>query len=102
MFIRLPVLVSLASLAGSACAKIAAGSGDFAITINGVTSNPALGKDFKVSNAPCKGVIAVRGVHVGFDVNCANLGVYNYTLTGAADAQRKQISHHYDSRISST
>ncbi|WIB27173.1 hypothetical protein [Curtobacterium sp. MCSS17_015] len=34
------------------------------------------------------GTIAVRGKHNGFDIRLADLGVYDYTLTGAPDTQR--------------
>jgi hypothetical protein len=89
MLNRLPFLISLAALAYPAASKIAAGSGDFAVTVNGVTYNPAVGKSVKLSDFACSGLIGVRGVHVAFDVDCTDLGVYNYTLTGSPDAQRK-------------
>jgi hypothetical protein len=71
----------------SAQAKASA-NGDFTVTVNGTTYNPAPGKDVKLKNAPVSGTIAVRGVNVGFDVDPATLGVYNYTLTGAPTPDR--------------
>lgn len=82
----------LASLAGCAVAKTAAGSGDFAVTINGVTYNPAAGKSADVRATTCTGAIKVRGVHVGYDIDCATLAVTDYTLTGAPDALRRLSS----------
>jgi len=62
--------------------------GDFSVTVGGQTYNPAVGKSLKLSNLAASGTITVRGRNVGFDINSANLGVYNYTLTGAPDTQR--------------
>lgn len=62
--------------------------GDYAITVNGTTTNPAQGKDYKVKDVAVSGSIAVRGKHNGFDIRVADLGVYDYTLTGATDTQR--------------
>lgn len=80
----LPLLPSLT------LAKRADGTGDFAVTLNGVTYNPDAGKS---SEGPkklgaCTGKVQVRGVHVGYDIDCATLAVEDYTLTGAADAMR--------------
>jgi hypothetical protein len=69
----------------------AAGStvtGDFAVTVNGRTSNPAAGKDFRVGDAAATSPVVVTGRHVGFRIDPTTLGVYDYTLTGAPDAQR--------------
>jgi len=82
---------SLASVA-PASAKTSEGGGDFAVTVNGQTYNPAEGKSLKLDKLAASGTIAVRGRNVGFDINAANLGVYNYTLTGAPDAQRMVTS----------
>lgn len=62
--------------------------GDYAVTVNGTTTNPAQGKDYKVKDVAVAGTVAVRGKHNGFDIRLADLGVYDYTLTGAADTQR--------------
>ncbi|PYY43033.1 hypothetical protein DEJ03_13680 [Curtobacterium sp. MCLR17_043] len=62
--------------------------GDYAVTVNGVTTNPAQGKELKIRDVAVAGTIAVRGKHNGFDIRIADLGVYDYTLTGAADTQR--------------
>ena len=62
--------------------------GDFAVTLNGTTTNPAAGRGYKVSGVTPTGRVAVRGVHVSFTIDPATLGVYDYTLTGAPDPQR--------------
>ena len=62
--------------------------GDFAVTVNGTTSNPARGRDLRISGVTPTGPIAVRGVHVRFTIDPATLGVRDYTLTGAPDPQR--------------
>jgi hypothetical protein len=63
-------------------------TGDFAVTVNGRTSNPAAGKDVKVDNVAPTSPVVVTGKHVRFRIDPTTLGVYDYTLTGAADAQR--------------
>jgi hypothetical protein len=63
-------------------------SGDFAVTVNGRTANPAAGKDYKLDGVVPTSPVLVSGRHVGFRIDPATLGVYDYTLTGAADAQR--------------
>jgi hypothetical protein len=73
---------------GPASAKTSIGGGDFAVTVGARTYNPAAGDSVKLENLAASGTIAVRGRNVGFDINSATLGVYNYTLTGAPDAQR--------------
>jgi len=62
--------------------------GDYAVTVNGTTTNPAVGKEYKIRDTAVSGTIAVRGKHNGFDIRLADLGVYDYTLTGAPDTQR--------------
>ncbi len=62
--------------------------GDYAVTVNGTTTNPAQGKDYKVKDLAVSGTVKVRGLHNGFDIRIADLGVYDYTLTGAPDTQR--------------
>src|SRR4051812_44409503 len=63
-------------------------TGDFTVTVNGRTSNPAAGKDFRVAGAVPTSPVVVTGRHVGFRIDPGALGVYDYTLTGAFDAQR--------------
>ncbi|MEF2975652.1 hypothetical protein [Subtercola sp. YIM 133946] len=82
------VVTGSVALAAPASAKTAATTGDFSVTVNGTTYNPASGKDVKLDNLKVTSTIAVRGVNVGFDISPTTLGVYNYTLTGAPDAQR--------------
>ncbi len=62
--------------------------GDFAVTLNGRTYNPAAGASVSVKSVTPSGTIAVRGRNVGFDIDPSTLGVYRYTLTGAPDTQR--------------
>jgi hypothetical protein len=63
-------------------------TGDFAVTVNGRTSNPAAGKDFRVSGVVPTGPVVVTGRDVGFRIDPTTLGVYDYTLTGAASPER--------------
>ncbi|MCJ1688528.1 hypothetical protein [Rathayibacter sp. VKM Ac-2927] len=79
----------LTGLAASpAHAKTSSVGGDYAVTVNGTTYNPAQGRDAKLDNVSVSGVIAVRGVNNRFDIRPSTLGVYDYTLTGAPDTQR--------------
>ena len=80
-----------AAVAGSAQAK-ADPTGDFAVTVNGTTYNPAAGKDVKLKDLAVSGKIQVRGVNVNFDFDAATLGVYDYTLTGAPSPDRMVTS----------
>ncbi|QXG77742.1 hypothetical protein KUM42_09720 [Modestobacter sp. L9-4] len=63
-------------------------TGDFAVTVNGRTSNPAAGKDFRVSGVAPTSPVLVTGSNVGFRIDPTTLGVYDYTLTGAASPER--------------
>ena len=56
--------------------------------MNGVTTNPAVGREYRLRDTAVSGTIAVRGKHNGFDIRVADLGVHDYTLTGAPDTQR--------------
>lgn len=71
---------------------VVSGAGDFAVTVNGRTSNPAAGREFRLDGVTPTGRVLVRGTHVGFAIDPATLGVYDYTLTGAPDAQRMVTS----------
>ena len=92
---RASILIATLAVAGSlvvaapasASGKTSAG-GDFGVTVNGQSYNPAAGKSVDLKDLVASGTIAVRGRNVGFDINPSTLGVYNYTLTGAPDAQR--------------
>jgi hypothetical protein len=66
----------------------AAATGDFAVTVNGRTSNPAAGQEARLRDVTPTGPIAVRGQHVTFTIDPATLGVHDYTLTGAPAPQR--------------
>lgn len=74
--------------AAPAQAKTSASGGDYAVAVNGTTYNPASGKDIKLENLAVSGPVTVSGRHNSFTIDPATLGVYDYTLTGAADAQR--------------
>lgn len=84
----LRILFLLALTTGAAFSKMAAVTGDFAVTVGGVTYNPASGRKSSPSNLKCNGKLQVRGVHVSYDIDCSTLGVYNYSLTGAEDDLR--------------
>ncbi|WP_439591713.1 hypothetical protein [Microbacterium sp.] len=86
------VIVGSLTIAAPAQAKTSVTGGDFAVTVNGTTYNPAPGKDIRLSNLAPGARVAVRGIHVGFDIDVATLGVYDYTLTGAPDPQRMVTS----------
>jgi hypothetical protein len=58
-------------------------AGDYAVTVNGTTYNPAAGKDAKLRDVTVRGTVKVTGVHTSFTIDPATLGVYDYTLTGA-------------------
>jgi hypothetical protein len=62
--------------------------GDFAVTVNGRTYNPAAGKESRLQDVVPAGPIAVRGVHVTFTVDPTTLGVSDYALTGAPAPDR--------------
>lgn len=80
--------VALAGMAPANASGKTSTGGDYAVTVNGTTTNPAVGKDYKLKDVAVSGTIAVRGEHNGFDIRVADLGVYDYTLTGAPDTQR--------------
>src|SRR3954470_15372828 len=63
-------------------------AGDFAVTVNGRSYNPAAGRETRLQGVVPTGRLTVRGVHVTLAVDPATLGVYDYALTGAADPQR--------------
>lgn len=73
---------------GAAQAKTTSAGGDYAVTVNGVTYNPASGKDVKVKDLAVSGTISVSGRNNRFTIDPSTLGVYDYTLTGAPDTQR--------------
>jgi hypothetical protein len=66
--------------------------GDYAVTVNGTTYNPAPGKDAKLNDVVVNGVVRVRGVHTTFTIDPSTLGVYDYTLTGAPAPDRMVTS----------
>jgi len=85
-------VVGSLALAAPAQAKPSAGGGDYAVTVNGTTYNPAAGKDVKLKDLAASGSITVTGRNNTFRIDTATLGVYDYTLTGAPDALRMVTS----------
>ncbi|MCH1866374.1 hypothetical protein [Nocardioides sp. CFH 31398] len=66
-----------------------AAAGDYSVTVNGTTYNPARGRDLKLAKvAVGTSPIVVSGVNTRFTIDPATLGVYDYTLTGAAAPDR--------------
>src|SRR3712207_2223115 len=59
-------------------------TGDFAVTVNGRTSNPAAGKDLRVSGVTPTSPVLLTGRHVRFRIDPATLGVHDYTQIGRA------------------
>lgn len=79
-------------LPAAAQAKTTSVGGDYAVTVNGTTYNPAPGKDAKLKDVAVSGRITVSGTNNRFTIDPATLGVYDYTLTGAPDTQRMVTS----------
>ncbi|PVE62960.1 hypothetical protein [Microbacterium testaceum] len=75
-------------LPSAANAKTTSTGGDYAVTVNGTTYNPAPGKDAKVKDVAVSTPITVSGRNNRFTIDPSTLGVYDYTLTGAPDTQR--------------
>src|SRR3954447_23866280 len=63
-------------------------AGNFAVTVNGRTYDPAAGKESRLQDVVPTGSIGVRGVHVTFTVDPPTLGVYDYALPGAPAPDR--------------
>src|SRR3954471_22710494 len=63
-------------------------AGEFAVTVNGRSYNPAAGRETRLQDVVPTGKLTVRGVHVTFTVDPATLGVYDYALTGAPAPDR--------------
>ena len=63
-------------------------TGDFAVTVNGRTSNPAAGRDYRLGDVAPTSPVLVTGRNVGFRIDPTTLGVYDYLLTGAANPER--------------
>lgn len=79
-------------LPAAAHAKTTSTGGDYAVTVNGTTYNPAPGKDAKLKDLTVSGRITVSGKNNRFTIDPSTLGVYDYTLTGAPDTQRMVTS----------
>ena len=85
----LPTFFPFVILAASVVAEKAGTTGKYTLTVDGTTYNPAAGDSAKGSNiVPKISTIKVRGTHSSFDVDFKTLGVVDYTLTGAPDAER--------------
>lgn len=79
---------ALLLVATPAQAKTTSAGGDYAVTVNGTTYNPAPGKDVKLQDLAVSSTVTVVGRNNRFTIDPSTLGVYDYTLTGAADTQR--------------
>jgi hypothetical protein len=92
------VAIAAAALTGAfaagspATAKPSANGGDYAVTVNGTTYNPAAGREVKLENLAVSGSVVVKGRNNTFRIDTTTLGVYDYTLTGAPDALRMVTS----------
>ncbi len=93
----LVLLLALASLlapgtarAGSDDGGTEGGSagGDFSVTVNGRTYDPAASRETRLQGVTPTGPITVRGQHVTYRIDPTTLGVYDYTLTGAPSPER--------------
>ena len=67
-------------------------AGNYAVTVNALTYDPAPGRDAKLQDVRVQGVVTVTGVHTSFTIDPATLGVYGYTLTGAPAPDRMVTS----------
>ena len=67
-------------------------AGNYAVTVNGTTYDPAPGRDAKLQDVTVRGVLRVTGRHTTFTVDPATLGVYDYSLTGAPAPDRMVIA----------
>lgn len=63
-------------------------AGNYAVTVNGTTYDPAPGRDVRVRDLAVRGLVKVSGTHTSFTIDPATLGVTNYTLTGAPSPER--------------
>ena len=89
----LSTILPFGILATSVAAKKAATTGKYTLTVDGTTYNPTAGDSAKGSNiVPKTSIVKVRGTHSGFDVDFKTLGVVDYMLTGAPDAERMHPS----------
>ena len=67
------------------------GNGNFKITVNSKTYAASGGKTTKAKDLAATGLVTVSGLHLNFVIDTKTLGVYNYTLTGYPDPQRKHL-----------
>jgi hypothetical protein len=67
-------------------------TGNYAVTVNGATYDPAPGRDAKLQGVTVRGVITVTGRHTTFTIDPATLGVYDYSLIGASSPERMVTS----------
>ena len=63
-------------------------AGDFAVTVQGRTYDPAPGRDLRLRDVVPTQPVVVTGRHVTFRVDPRTLGVVDYTLTGAPSPER--------------
>ncbi|KXJ89834.1 hypothetical protein Micbo1qcDRAFT_177030 [Microdochium bolleyi] len=81
-------LVNLLAAQGLAKKSKVRGTDDngstYTLTLNGKSYNG----EFDIRKLPCTGTVNVRGLNNGFDIDCATMNVYDYTLTGRNDPLR--------------
>ncbi|MCW2819154.1 MAG: hypothetical protein JWR42_1941 [Marmoricola sp.] len=73
---------------GGTTATAGSSAGNFAVTVDGTTYDPAPGRDLRLRDLATTRSITVTGKHVRFRIEPRTLGVYDYTLTGAPAADR--------------
>lgn len=77
---------------GGTTGPVSSTAGDYSVTVNGTTYNPARGRSVKVKDLTVKGLVTVTGAHTTFTIDPTTLGVYDYTLTGAPAPDRMVTS----------
>ena len=73
---------------GGGATTAGSSAGDFSVVVNGTTYDPAPGRDVRLKDLAVSAPIKVTGRHVTMTIDPATLGVYDYTLTGAAAPDR--------------
>ncbi len=86
---RIPVALAASALiaalaAGPAHAATSTGCADGSFTVIAPSGKKITQRGDQLKPADLRGRVQVRGTYVGFDVDPANLAVYDYTMTGAA------------------
>jgi hypothetical protein len=62
----------------------------YVVTLNGVVYDAGEDGEIRIrDNLPCRGIVKVRGVHNGFDLDCSNMNMYNFGFTAAGNLDGK-------------